>query len=172
MPIDEKKPRLKFNFFDILILAALMLVIVFSLYSRVITQNENQADGTDGFQYTLKVERVENELVSMISLGDILYEAESEVELGRVVEITVTDYALSNPSAAKTAIKDGQGYSNLEIILECHGASYVDDGGVINVQSNGYEMRVGTDIRVRNTEFIFTAQCSLGGKAEVENEKA
>ena len=172
MQSNIKKPKFKFNFIDILILALLLTVIVFSVYNTIMTENSSPADGSDGFEYILKVERVDNELLPLIGLGDVIYEQESGMEIGKVVDITVFDYTESDTEGESGEQKAVEGFSNLEITIDCNGTSYIDDGGTVNVQSNGYNMRVGTDIRVRNTEFIFTARCLLSEKAEVNNEEA
>ncbi len=169
---EVKKPKFKFNFFDILILAALLLVIVFSVYGIVMTENSQQQQGSDGFRYILKAERIENEFVSMISLGDVIYESESGVKLGKVVDITVEDYTETYTVGEKVEIRRVEGYSNLEITVDCHGTAYVNGDGIVNIQSNGYIVRLGTDITVRNTKLLFSAECLLPEKAEVKNEEA
>ena len=168
MQSEVKKTRFKFNFFDILILALLLFVIVFSVYLAVMTENKSSYESEDGFRYILRGEQINNEFIPMISLGEVIYEAESGVELGSVVDITVTDYTESYYDGELLKTKVVEGYSNIEITVDCFGASYVDEDGIINVHSNGFSVRVGTDIEVRNTKFIFVAECLLPEKAEAK----
>ncbi len=163
-----KKSKIKFNFFDILILMIITFAIVLSVYLTVMSEKDVSMTQTDGFKYELKVDKLDNDFLSMMSVGDLLYEYESGKEIGRVVDLRISDCLELVKKEDTTEYKKVVGYSTVQITVDCSGLYFEDEGGIMNISVNEYTVRVGTDVKVRNSKLLFDAEFHLSGEGDLE----
>ena len=166
MQTVQKRARLKFNFFDIMVLIFVTLIVVSSVYLSVMTEKDPSANTADGFEYVLVSEKMNDAFVALLSVGDSIYETESDRKIGVITDIKITDsVALSGEGLYSQTYEILEGFSNVEITVDCSGAFFEDSEGIMNLAVNGYTVRLGTDISVRNSKVMFTAECHLPVKA-------
>ena len=163
---SSTKMKFKFNFFDVMVISIMIIFAVSAVYVNVMSEKEAAAVGSDGFEYLLKVEKIDSDFLSLLSVGDTLYEFESSRAIGVITDISIGNCVEMRTEGEKTVYESIEGYSKVMIALSCNGTVY-NDGEVEYILINGYATRVGSDISVRNTKLVFDAEClNLGGATE------
>ena len=153
------KQRIKFNFFDIILITALTLFIVLNVYFSLMTEDDLPLQIKDDLEYTLKIESVEESFANKIKVGDEVFEYESGQSIGKVKDVLVKE-------------SGSNGQCSMILTVICNGALYEDLNGIQKVLVEGLDLRVGSDIQFRNTDAMFKANLTVPQKAEGENEEA
>lgn len=156
---NKGKQRVKFNFFDIILIAALTLFIVLNVYFSLMTEEDLPIQIRGDLEYTLKIESIDLDFANKIKVGDEIFEYESGKNIGKIKDIVL-----------KEDIPGGHCAVTLTIV--CSGALHEDLNGVQMIFAQELDLRVGSDIRLRNTEVVFQANLTVPQKAEGENEEA
>ena len=160
---SSAKMKFKFNFFDVMVISIMIIFAVSAVYINVMSEKEAVAVGSDGFEYLLKSEKMDVAFLSLLSVGDTLYEFESSRPIGVISDITVGNCVEIRTDGEKTVYETIEGYASVKIVLNCNGAVYKDNEDVEYILVNGYTTRVGSDIAVRNTKLVFDAECLYTG---------
>ncbi len=164
---SSAKGKFKFNFFDVMVISIMIVFAVSAVYINVMSEKEATAVGSDGFEYLLKSEKMDDGFISLLSVGDTLFEVESSRPIGVITDISVGDCVEVCKDGENTVYTPLEGYSSVRIILSCNGTVYKDGDGVEYILINEHATRVGSDIKVRNTKLVFEAECLYeGGVAE------
>lgn len=158
---NSAKTKFKFNFFDVMVISIMILFAISAVYINVMSEKQAAAIGTDGFEYLLKADKMDNDFISLLTIGDTLYEFESGIPIGVVCDISVGDCIELCGEGESAEYKSVEGYSSVRITLGCNGTIYKDENGIENILMNGYITRVGSDIKARNTSLVFDAECLL-----------
>ena len=156
---NKGKQRVKFNFFDIILIATLTLFIVLNVYFSLMIEEDLPIQISGDLEYTLKIESIELDFANKIKVGDEIFEYESGKSIGKIKDIVL-----------KEDIPGGCCAVTLTIV--CSGALHEDLNGVQMIFAQELDLRVGSDIRLRNTEVVFQANLTVPQKAEGENEEA
>ena len=166
---NSKKPKFNFNFFDIMIIIALTLAVLSTVYLTIMTEIDSTADATEGFKYTLMVEKINNDLAAHLNVGDEIFEFESGRSIGKITGLIFSDCYVKGEGTTSVML---YGYSTAQIQVECTGTAYEDESGIQKIIINGLDLRVGSDVEIRNTKVVFEANFVLPQKTEVGNEEA
>lgn len=129
----------KFNIIDFLAVTLLLVALIVSGYyftrdDGLFTKHQFE------IEYTIKIDKIENEFIGNLSDGDELYDFSTTFPIGKVSEI-------------RTAVVDKQ-YSEMEVVVKADAEVH---GGVFSV--SGVDIFTGKWIEFRTPSLVHGGNC-------------
>lgn len=162
----NNKIKINFNALDYVIIAVIIIAISLSVYFA--GGNDEILSSSEKIEYTLYINKIQNDLISNVRSGDAVLDSSTGVEIGKISTVQATP-------AFVTFLPDGTNeyvysYSDLpegSIIASSPDCSYLSirvtaeatvSGGRINI--NGTEIYTGKIIDFRTPNLSYSAECT------------
>lgn len=154
MSILNKKGQLfgKINIIDLVIIAAIALIIGGGIYKFTTLNNTFSYDNLDKVSLILEISEVQEGLIESIEKDDILYDSVRGSEFGRVINKTFSPH--------KELIINQNGIAEYKEIPELYDVEIkvkslgnITDNGIIIGTTPIY---IGSSIRLRSSLYVFT----------------
>lgn len=160
------KKKINLNALDYVIIAVAIIAISLSVYLS--TGNDNVLSSSKKIEYTLYIDKIQNDLISNLKAGDILIDSNSGFEIGVVSTVQASpafihilpdgtnEYVYSySELPAGSIIASSPDCSYLSFSVSCDA---MVSGGIIDV--NGTEIYTGKMIDFRTPKLAYSAECT------------
>ena len=151
--MEEKKKRVRFNLFDVIVIL-LVLVVAIAAYLILNSSEESSSGESVSLTYTLELTGLEEDMADAVAVGDEFYVTESGGSVGVVTEVvespdTTLAYDVEEELVVTQEISDT---ITLDITLEADVLEYSDAFETADEDA----IRIGTSLTVSNGKIIGT----------------
>lgn len=150
-----EKIKHKFNIIDLVIIAAIILVVFALIKVYVIDKSSDGANEKVSLQYVIETDMISEELADNVSVGDLVYDAESGKLIGEVTACdsrNATHVGVSQNGSQ--VVSDIAGYKSLHITIVTEA-----DGGAKGYFANSVSISVGNEYNMMFPELYCTGSC-------------
>jgi hypothetical protein len=84
---ENKEKKFAFNFIDVIIILAVLLVVVFFAFYATGKWQDNNNQNASELTYTIEIPDVDKDVAGMFKVGDKLRDSRKDTSVGEIVEI-------------------------------------------------------------------------------------
>lgn len=140
--------KIKINILDLFVLIIIVALIFASIVKfRNYNEEDNENSKIDKFTYQLKISGVREYTIDAFSSGDIIYDSQANVEIGKIVGITYTN-SKGYEQTENSKVVSLEFPDKYDLLLQ------VETDGIIN--ESGYYANKTVELRVGSEKTIET----------------
>lgn len=151
--MSEKKTRkLKLNFFDIGLIAVVVLAAAVFVGMKFMSKPAPADPGVglpvnmQTVRYVVELEQLHKQTADMVGVGDRIYERTKREDMGTVLEVQVNDATTLTKNELDGTFQFVKVPERYNVVMTVESKCTVSDGAI--VLDSGLEVRAGTSVRV------------------------
>lgn len=148
--MENKKKRIKFNLFDVIVIAVILLLAAAAYL--ILNGLPNASENTVTVSYTLELTGLREEMADSVEVGDSFYVTSTGYEIGTVTAVEVVPYTVTATDKEEAVIRNQEvaDYVNLQITLE---VEVIETDDALTTE-DGQVIRTGTSLTASNGTVI------------------
>jgi len=152
---EKKEKKVAFNFIDVLIIiAVLMIVVVFGFYASGKWQDNNNA-GASELTYTVEIANVDQDVAGMFKVGDKLRDSRKDTSVGEVSKVeNIKPYTVPTENAKDGTFVESQKPGKYTVTVDVKSA-YEKAGNDIKIDD--VDIKVGSSFIVKGNGYAANA---------------